>query len=155
MTAGNNIEDGLAYPTTDASAGPAYTMTARALHWTTAFLVLSVIPLGMVGANDWGGSMQDVIYDLHRSVGATIVPLIVFRLIYRWTTSAYRASVTVFGWFELPPIWPENRALSEQLFFVHRLMGLAITCLVAAHIGAALYHHLVRKDRILMRMVTG
>jgi cytochrome b561 len=34
-------------------------------------------------------------------------------------------------------------------------MGLAITCLVAAHIGAALYHHLVRKDRILMRMVTG
>ena len=49
MTAGNNIEDGLAYPTTDASAGPAYTMTARALHWTTAFLVLSVIPLGVVG----------------------------------------------------------------------------------------------------------
>jgi cytochrome b561 len=194
MTAGNNIEDGLAYPTTDASAGPAYTMTARALHWTTAFLVLSVIPLGIVAANDWGGSMQDTIYDLHRSVGAAIVPLIVLRLIYRWThpplplpddipelqrfaanvthwglyillivqpltgwiaTSAYRASVTVFGWFELPPIWPENRAFSEQLFFVHRLMGLAITCLVAAHIGAALYHHLVRKDRILLRMVTG
>src|SRR5262245_11692298 len=70
-------------------------------------------------------------------------------------TSAYRASVTVFGWFELPPIWHEDRAFSEQLFFVHRLMGLAITCLVAAHIGAALYHHLVRKDRILLRMVTG
>jgi cytochrome b561 len=34
-------------------------------------------------------------------------------------------------------------------------MGLAITCLLAAHTGAALYHHLVRKDRILLRIVAG
>jgi cytochrome b561 len=26
---------------------------------------------------------------------------------------------------------------------------------VEAHIGAALYHHFVRKDRVLMRMITG
>jgi cytochrome b561 len=127
-------------------------------------------------------------------VGAAIVPLIVLRLIYRWThpplplpddipelqrfaanvthwglyillivqpltgwiaTSAYRASVTVFGWFELPPIWPENRAFSEQLFYIHTLIGIAIGCLVAAHIGAALHHHFVRRDRVLLRMITG
>ena len=194
MTAGNNIEGRLAYSTSDAPPSPAYTMTARVLHWTTAFLVLSTIPLGIVAANDWGGSAQDAIYDLHRSIGATIIPLVFLRLIYRWThpplalpadipqlqrfaahathwglyilliaqpftgwvaASAYRASVTVFGWFELPPIWPENRAFSDQLLSVHRVMGLAIICLVAAHTGAALYHHLVRKDRILLRMVTG
>jgi cytochrome b561 len=122
-----------------------------------SFLVLSVIPLGIVAANDWGGSMQNAIFDLHRSIGAAIVPLIVLRLIYRWAhpplplpdgipklqrlaahathwslyilliaqpltgwiaTSAYRAPVTVFGWFELPPIWSEDRAFSEQLFSV-------------------------------------
>jgi len=132
-------------------------MTARVLHWATAFLVLSVIPLGIVAANDWGGSMQNAIFDLHRSIGAAIVPLIVLRPIYRWAhpplplpddipklqrlaahathwslyilliaqpltgwivTSAYRAPVTVFGWFELPPIWSEDRAFSEQLFSV-------------------------------------
>jgi cytochrome b561 len=70
-------------------------------------------------------------------------------------SSAYRAPVIVFGEFELPPIWPENRAFSEQLFSVHSLIGIAIACLAAAHIGAALYHHLVRKDRILMRMISG
>ena len=70
-------------------------------------------------------------------------------------TSAYRAPVIVFGWFELPPIWPENRVFSEQLFSVHSLIGIAIACLAAAHIGAALYHHFVRKDRILMRMISG
>jgi cytochrome b561 len=175
-----------------AIAAPAYTMTARALHWITAFLILAMIPLGAVIANEWGGSAQDSLYNLHRSIGAAIIPLVILRIIYRWThpprplpddipsmqklaahathwglyallivqpftawiaTSAYRASVTVFGWFDLPPIWPENRAFSEHLFFVHSLIGIAIACLAAAHIGAALYHHFVRKDRILMRMI--
>ncbi len=64
---------------------PAYTMTARVLHWITAFLILSMIPLGVVIANEWGGSAQDSLYDLHRSIGATVIPLVVLRLIYRWT----------------------------------------------------------------------
>jgi cytochrome b561 len=45
--------------------------------------------------------------------------------------------------------------LSEQLFVVHAVIGLAIAGLAAIHIGAALYHHFVRKDRVLMRMITG
>jgi cytochrome b561 len=85
MRAGNNIEGGSAYPATNAIVGPAYTMTARVLHWTTAFLILSMIPLGIVIANEWGGSAQDFLYDLHRSIGAAIIPLIFLRLIYRWT----------------------------------------------------------------------
>lgn len=158
-------------------------MTARVLHWIMAVLILSMIPLGVVIANEWGGSAQDSLYDLHRSIGAAVIPLVILRLIYRWThpplplpddipairrlaahathwglyallivqpftgwiaASAYRAPVTVFGWFDLPPIWPANR-----------LIGVAIAGLVAAHIGAALHHHSVRRDRILMRMITG
>ncbi|MFL6823342.1 MAG: cytochrome b [Xanthobacteraceae bacterium] len=173
---------------------PAYTFTARVLHWITAFLVLAMIPLGVVIANEWGGSAQDSLYDLHRSIGVTIIPLVILRIIYRWThpplplpadipamqrlaahathwglyalliaqpftgwiaTSAYRAPIIVFGLFELPPIWPKNRAFSEQLFYIHALLGIAIACLVAAHIGAALHHHFVRRDRILLRMITG
>lgn len=173
---------------------PAYTMTARVLHWIMAVLILSMIPLGVVIANEWGGSAQDSLYDLHRSIGAAVIPLVILRLIYRWThpplplpddipairrlaahathwglyallivqpftgwiaASAYRAPITVFGWFDLPPIWPANRAFSDQLFFIHGLIGIAIAGLVAAHIGAALHHHFVRRDRILMRMITG
>jgi cytochrome b561 len=69
--------------------------------------------------------------------------------------SASGMPVTVLGLLALPPIAPENRAFSEQLFELHGLIGFAIAGLVAMHIGAALYHHLVRKDRILMRMITG
>ena len=53
-----------------AAQAPAYTMGARLLHWVTAALILVMIPLGVVIANDWGGALQDQLYDLHRSIGA-------------------------------------------------------------------------------------
>ena len=71
----------------DAVTPPAYTITARVLHWITAILILSMIPLGVVIANEWGGSAQDSLYDLHRSIGAAVIPLVILRLIYRWTHS--------------------------------------------------------------------
>ena len=94
-----------------------------------------------------------------RSKNSPRTPLYALLIVQPFTgwiaTSAYRAPVIVFGLFELPPIWRESRAFSEQLFFVHGLIGIAIACLVAAHIGAALYHHFVRRDRVLLRMITG
>ena len=61
----------------------------------------------------------------------------------------------MFGLFELPPIWPVDRPFSDRVLFMHGLIGLAIAGLLAAHIGAALQHHFVRRDRILWRMITG
>jgi cytochrome b561 len=195
---GSPVADRVARParisTTEEALAPAYTMTARILHWVMAVLILSMIPLGLVIANDWGGPLQEPLNDLHRSVGALIIPFILLRLIWRlahppaslpddipalqrfaahathaclyallimqpiigWiATSAYRVPITVFGWFALPPIWPENRPFSEQAFAIHGLLGTVIAGLVAAHIGAALFHHFVRRDGVLMRMFTG
>jgi cytochrome b561 len=70
-------------------------------------------------------------------------------------TSAFPAPIPVFGLFELPPIWSANRPLSDRLFVVHALVAAAIACLATLHIGAALYHHFVRRDGVLMRMITG
>jgi cytochrome b561 len=177
-----------------AIAAPAYTVTARVLHWLTAFLVLIMIPAGIIIANEWGGRLQETLYDLHKSGGALLVPIIITRLIYRLThrpaplpqdipaiqrfaahanhwalyglllvqpfvgwiaTSAYRAPRPFFWLFELPPIWREDRAFSEQMFAAHRFIGIAIAVLVAVHVGAALFHHFARRDRVLMRMITG
>jgi cytochrome b561 len=177
-----------------ASAGPAYSVTARVLHWVVAALVLFMVPVGIIIANEWGGPVQQPLYDLHKSVGMLLLPLVLARLLYRLThppmplpadipalqqfaahathwalygllivqpvvgliaTSAYPAPLPMFGLFELPPVWPENRPLSERLFALHRWMGIAIAVVAAMHIGAALHHHFVRRDRILMRMVTG
>lgn len=171
-----------------------YTRVARVLHWTTAILVLLQLPLGIVIANEAGGTLQDALYNAHKSIGALILPLVVARLAYRLThrppplpgdiapiqrlaaavthwalyallivepllgwagTSAYPAPVPFFGLFNLPPLVAPNRALSEQLLALHERVALAIVVLVALHIGAALYHHFVRRDRVLQRMLTG
>jgi cytochrome b561 len=172
----------------------AYSLTARTLHWITAAAVLTTIPLAVAMVNVAPGPLQDSLYNLHRSIGAALIPLVIVRLGYRvghpplslpgdippiqqlaahathWAlyvllivqafigwiaTSAYRAPIVVFGLFELPPIWPQDQPFSERLFLVHQLVGLVIALLAAAHIGAALHHHFVRKDHILMRMIAG
>jgi cytochrome b561 len=61
----------------------AYTLTARTLHWITATLVLTNLPLGLVIANEWGGPLKDQLYNLHRSIGALVIPVILVRFIYR------------------------------------------------------------------------
>ena len=60
----------MARPAADTPAAPAYTVTARTLHWITAVLILFMIPTGFMAANEWGGSLQDSLYDLHKSIGA-------------------------------------------------------------------------------------
>ena len=175
-------------------AAPAatYSLTARTLHWLTAVLVLTMIPIGIIMANFSLGPTGDVLYDIHRSIGAILIPIVIVRLIYRlahpapplppdippiqqlaahsthWAlyfllliqplvgwiaTSAYRAPIKVFWLFELPPIWPVDQPFSEKMFSVHRWLGIAMALLLCAHIGAALYHHFVRKDDVLLRMI--
>jgi cytochrome b561 len=177
------------------AAAPAYTVTARVLHWVTALLIALMIPLGVVIANDWvGGALQNSLYGLHESLGALLIPVVLARLGHRLTNpplplpqdipalqrfvahmthvglyallvaqplvgwiamSASGASVSVFGLIALPPIASDDRVFSEQLFALHGVIGLSIAGLIAAHVGAALYHHVVRRDRVLMRMITG
>ncbi len=176
------------------SATQAYTLTARILHWVTAALVLAMIPIGFAAANADFGAWQDTFYDLHRSAGAVLLPLVLGRLFWRLThpapplpadipaiqqfaahathwalyallilqaivgwiaTSSYRAPIMVFWLFELPPAWPVDQPFSEKMFVVHGLIGIAVSLLLCAHIGAALYHHFIRKDGVLMRIVSG
>ena len=60
-----------------------YSSTARLFHWLTAALVLVMIPIGIVMANANVGPAQDTLYHLHRSIGATLLPLVLVRLLYR------------------------------------------------------------------------
>ena len=62
---------------------PAYTVTARVLHWIIAAMVLVMVPLGIVITNEWGGPVQQPLYNLHKSIGAVLLPLVVVRLIWR------------------------------------------------------------------------
>lgn len=58
---------------------------ARFFHWLIVILVLAMIPMGLVMANIAGGTLQNVLYVSHESLGLTILALMLLRLIWRLT----------------------------------------------------------------------
>jgi len=70
-----------------------------------------------------------------------------------WVAVSMYGSRDVFGLFSLPPIAAVDQKLSETVFVMHKIGAIAILLLVSAHIGAALYHFIVRKDGVLRRML--
>ena len=82
--------------------------------------------------------------------------LLLLQPIIGWiATSAYGAQINFFWLFNLPAIWPHNEPFSDNMFALHRWLGFLMAAILVAHIGAAFFHHFVRKDNILMRMVRG
>jgi cytochrome b561 len=73
-----------------------------------------------------------------------------------WISSSLFGSPTkVFGWFEIPPITPKYKPALPAAYWTHFALAWAILTLSAFHAGAALYHHFVRKDRVLRAMLPG
>lgn len=61
--------------------------------------------------------------------------------------------IPVFGLFHLPTLVEKNRELGETLLSLHGYLGFAIAGLIALHIAGALYHALILKDGVIMRMI--
>lgn len=83
-----------------ADAATAHHPVRRALHWAIAALVLFTIPLGVVFTDfdnkpwteaTFGPGSFDALYDLHKSVGLTVIALMVGRLWARrvWADPPY------------------------------------------------------------------
>jgi cytochrome b561 len=68
-----------------ASAASGYSGIARFLHWATFVLMLMLIPAGLIMVNAEPGPLQNILFDLHRSLGVTIAVLTLIRLMYRLT----------------------------------------------------------------------
>jgi cytochrome b561 len=70
-------------------------------------------------------------------------------------TNAYGDPVSVFGLFDFPTIIGKDQPLSDRIMVWHLICGILIGVIVALHIAGALYHWLVKRDRVLQRMLPG
>ena len=68
-------------------------------------------------------------------------------------STAFGFPVVYLGLLPLPAPVPEDRALAERLEVVHISLAIALALLFAAHLAGVLYHHLVRRDGVLSRMI--
>ncbi|MFV0296870.1 MAG: cytochrome b [Hyphomicrobiaceae bacterium] len=68
--------------------------------------------------------------------------------------SLYGARGLPFG-MALPEIAAPDKAAAEQVLGFHSWAAIVMLCLISAHVGAAIYHHFLRGDGVLRRMLPG
>jgi Cytochrome B561 len=71
-----------------------------------------------------------------------------------WLMSSAKGVPTVwFGVLPLPDLLEKNKELGDLLAAVHKTLNLGMAGLVLVHAGAALKHHLIDRDEVLVRML--
>ncbi len=175
-----------------------YTRTAKILHWLIAAAILFMLALGWSFDYVPKGETKFYLFQLHKSIGITILLLSFVRLGWRlahrappmpeamaaWEKKAAIAvhvllyvmmiGVPLSGWalvsaspknvptilFGIVP-WPhlpilstlENKKeVASLLGDVHSTVAFMLAALIAAHVAAALKHHFLVRDDVLLRM---
>ena len=125
----------------------------------TAILALAAVRLGWRAFNPPPGpplaaSPQPAWQ--RRAAGLThglLYVLMVLMPVTGYVAEAARARKTdFFGLFDIPRLVPLDRKLSFYAQTTHSYAQYALYALIAAHVGAALYHQFVLRDRLLDRM---
>ena len=141
-------------------AGKGTPERASLMGWHISFgmlvLLLALVRLGWKLANK--GKPDGVGVAWQRSAAsmghALLYLLILAQPITGWiVSSSANSPVTLFGWFQFPAIVGHDRPLHETMEDVHKFLFYTLLAVVAAHIAAALFHHLVLKDGVLRRML--
>ncbi len=68
------------------------------------------------------------------------------------SVAARGRNTSFFGLFDLPMLAPLSRALAHQMENLHGIGQYALYVLLAAHVGATVYHQFVLKDGLFNRM---
>lgn len=72
-----------------------------------------------------------------------------------WLGVSLYPALDVFGVLKLPALVAPNQPASSTVFMWHKLAAFALVGLVGMHIAAAIYHHFIRGDGVLIRMLPG
>jgi len=129
-------------------------------HKSLGALILMLMTVRLIYRVVHGAPPEANIPAFYRFAGAAThwalyVLLIVTPMVAWVGYNAYGVKVPFFGLFELPALVGKNEPLSERLFAAHRALGIAVGVLMVMHIGAALFHYVIRKDGVLQRMLPG
>jgi cytochrome b561 len=63
--------------------------------------------------------------------------------------------IVVFGGLQLPHILPHDAHLFANLRQAHTVLALSLFLVFLVHLGAGLFHGLIRRDKVLPSMTTG
>jgi cytochrome b561 len=68
-------------------------------------------------------------------------------------SAAQGHGVSLFGMVAIPPLLPSDQRLAQAAIAAHLVGQYLVYLLVGAHVAAALFHAIVRRDGVLERML--
>ena len=133
------------------------TDTLFSSHKVIGIAILLLVLLRLVyrlmnGAPRSDPSVPPALTGISHAVHWSIYLLLVLVPIGGYLGISYGNYLDVFG-IHLPAITVEDKKMSEQILDIHGLAAKILLLLVCVHIGAAIYHRFVRKDRVVERML--
>jgi len=127
------------------------------------WLGLLVLLLALIRLPLWLSSLQRVLlpadmpaWQRHaaQAVQFLLLILLLAQPMLGWLyTNADGHTVSLFGLLQLPALVAENEALADQLIEWHEISAWLILILTGLHMAAALYHHFIRRDDVLVSML--
>ncbi len=176
-----------------------YNSVAVFMHWLIALAIVSMLAIGWIMTNlDKGDPNKFALFQLHKSIGITILLLSVLRLFWRlmnrvpalpntlkvWEKCAARATHWLFyiliigmpltGWImistskhNIPTLlyglipWPNlpklgdlpnKQGINGLTEDTHGILAYVMAALIVLHVGAAMKHHFINRDDVLIRM---
>jgi cytochrome b561 len=171
-----------------------YAPGLRALHWLMAALIFIGLALGVWASLLPRGAHRSEVLFFHKSIGVTVLGLVVIRIIWRLaagapayaeplgrlthaaarsahvalyalmiampvsgylTSTASGSPLPWFGLFSLPRLVAKDKPLAEATAWAHYVFAWTIAFVLAAHLGAVVWHAAIKRDTILTRMWPG
>ena len=166
---------------------------SQGFHWLIVLLILVLAIVGLTMGELPRTPKYFWVYTAHKSLGITVLALMLLRLGWRlyagapapvagtpgwqatianlthWLLYALVLAMPLSGWlydsasglrpfryfglFDVPKLTGPDERLADRAHDAHELLFLVLVALVALHAGAALYHHLFRRDDTLARML--
>jgi len=140
-----------------------FSLPARILHWLMAAMILAMlfIGVGMVASvserHEWLLRVHPAVQKLaaHASHWLLYILMLAMPLIGWAMLSAGGYPVMLSDSLRLPPIFPTSPVAFAVLRHMHSWFAMLLFLTFLAHMGAALYHGLIRRDGVLSSMVRG
>lgn len=137
----------------------ALTNQLYAWHKLIGFIVLLLVVARLIiravkGAPPYPATMPKWMVGAAHGLHALVYVLLLLVPLAGWAgVTAFPATITVGG-FHLPamPFVPQSEELAKTFFRVHMAGAILLTLMVFGHIGAALFHLIVKKDGVFQRM---
>lgn len=134
----------------------------RAIHADIGYVILLLTALRLIwramrprpglppGTPRWECALA------YANQGALYVMTIIVALLGWAHSGAHKPDyASWFGLFDVPQFTSESRANARLFENWHIYLAYVLLAMIVLHVLAALYHHFVRRDRVLMRMVDG